>query len=141
MDCKPGVTIMETIKILLVDDEADFVQTLAQRLAMRELPADVAMNGEAAMRLVTNEVPDVVVLDLKMTGIGGIEVLRHLKQIDPEIQVIILTGHGSDAIRYEVMFLGAYDYLEKPIQIETLIQTIRAAYQVRRSKASRTQSG
>jgi two-component system response regulator CpxR len=128
---------METIKILLVDDEVDFVQALAQRLANHDMPAEVAMGGEAAMRLVINEVPDVVVLDLKMPGIGGIEILRYLKQIDPQIQVIFLTGHGSDAVRYEAMFLGAYDYLEKPVQIETLIQSIHAAYRVRRLEASR----
>ena len=130
---------METIKILLVDDDEDFVQSLAQRLANRELPADIAVDGAAVMQLVINEVPDVVVLDLKMPGIGGMELLRHLKQIDPQIQVIFLTGHGSDAARCEAMFLGAYAYLEKPVPIETLVQSIRAAYRVRRQEILRAQ--
>jgi len=127
-----GGSRMETIKILLVDDDEDFVQSLAQRLANRELSADIAMDGVAAMQLVVNEVPDVVVLDLMMPGIGGMELLRHLKQINPQIQVVLLTGHGSDAARCEAMFLGAFAYLEKPVPIETLIQSIRAAYRVRR---------
>ena len=117
------------IKILLVDDEIDFVDTLANRLARRDLPAETAFDGEEALRLVTNEIPDVVVLDLKMPGLPGQYVLRHLKQVNPNIQVIILTGHGSEQARMDVMLLGAYAYLEKPVNIDTLIDTIRKAHQ------------
>ena len=117
------------IKILLVDDEKDFVDTLAKRLARRDLPVETALDGEEALRLVTNEIPDVVVLDLKMPGLPGHYVLRHLKQVNPNIQVVILTGHGSEQARMDVMLLGAHSYLEKPVDIDILIDSIKKAYQ------------
>ncbi|MBW2647647.1 MAG: response regulator, partial [Deltaproteobacteria bacterium] len=119
------------IKILLIDDEVDFVKTLSKRLERRNFPSNVALDGEQALQLVTNEVPDVVVLDLKMPGLSGQEVLRYLKKSNPDIQVIILTGHGSEQARLETLLLGAYKYLEKPVNIDTLIQSILEAYRAR----------
>ena len=124
------------IKILLIDDEVDFVETLSRRLERRDYPANVALNGDQALRLVANEVPDVVVLDLKMPGLSGKEVLRHLKLIDPDIQVIILTGHGTEQDRLETLFQGAYEYLEKPVSVDILIETILKAYQDREQRKS-----
>jgi DNA-binding response OmpR family regulator len=72
---------MKQIKILLVDDEEDLVRTLSERMNMRNFGTDIALNGEAALKLVENEVPDVMVLDLKMPGIDGMEVLRRIKNI------------------------------------------------------------
>lgn len=118
----------EKIKILLVDDEKEFVNTLSERIQMRELGADIAFNGEEALKLVNNEVPDVMVLDLRMPGIDGMEVLRRVKTSYPDVQVIILTGHGSDKDEEEAKRLGAYDYLQKPVEIDTLVQKIRRAY-------------
>jgi DNA-binding response OmpR family regulator len=119
---------MEQIKILLVDDEEEFVKTLAERIQMRDLGPDIALNGEQALKLVDNQVPDVMVLDLKMPGIDGMEVLRRIRKAYPKVQVIILTGHGTEKDEKEARRLGAFEYLQKPVEIESLVQTIRRAY-------------
>ena len=120
---------MEAIKVLLVDDEEDFVTTLSDRIRKRRLESETAMNGEQALELVVNQLPDVMVLDLKMPGIDGMEVLRQIKMTHPEVQVIILTGHGSADEQMKARLLGAYAYLEKPVNIDVLVQSIKAAYQ------------
>lgn len=114
-------------KILLVDDEREFVQTLSERLLMRDLGSAVAYDGESALEVVREDEPDVMILDLKMPGIDGIEVLRRVKESQPEIEVIILTGHGSEADRDTCMCLGAFAYLQKPVDVEELSATIRRA--------------
>lgn len=119
---------MEQIKVLLVDDEEEFVKTLSERIQMRKLGSNVALNGEEALKLVKDEVPDVMVLDLKMPGIDGMEVLRRVKKAYPEVQVIILTGHGSEKDEKEARKLGAYDYLQKPAEIDVIVQSIKKAY-------------
>jgi DNA-binding NtrC family response regulator len=119
---------MEQIKILLVDDEEEFVKSLAERIKMRELGSDIALNGEEALRIVKDQVPDVIVLDLKMPGIDGMEVLRRVKKAYPEVQVIMLTGHGSEKDEKAARRLGAFDYLQKPVDIDTLVQYIKRAY-------------
>ncbi len=115
-------------KVLLVDDEKEFVQTLSERLLARNLASEVAYNGEEALSQVAQEEPDVMVLDLKMPGIDGMEVLRRIKKERPNVEVIILTGHGSEADRELATELGAFAYLEKPVDIETLTQTMKEAY-------------
>lgn len=119
---------MKEIKILLVDDEEDFVKTLSERIKMRDLGSDIALNGEQALKLVDNEVPDVMVLDLKMPGIDGMEVLRRVKKAYPNVQVIILTGHGSEKDEKDARRLGAFEYLQKPVDIDKLVQYIHRAY-------------
>ena len=119
---------MKEIKVLLVDDEEDFVKSLSERIKMRDLDSDVALNGEEALKLVDDEVPDVMVLDLKMPGIDGMEVLRRVKKAYPKVQVIMLTGHGSEKDEKEARRLGAYEYLEKPTSIDTLIKHIKRAF-------------
>ncbi|MFZ1985618.1 MAG: response regulator [Desulfatitalea sp.] len=114
-------------KILLVDDEREFVQTLSERLLMRDLGSAVAYDGESALKVVREDEPDVMILDLKMPGIDGIEVLRRVKESQPEIEVIILTGHGSEADRDTCVRLGAFAYLQKPVDVEELSATIRRA--------------
>ncbi len=84
-------------KLLLVDDERQFVQTLSERLRLREIGSVVAYDGETALDMIREEEPDVMILDLKMPGIDGIEVLKRVKQTNPPIEVIILTGQGSEA--------------------------------------------
>ncbi len=125
----------DNIKILLVDDEEDFVKTLSERIQMRALGTDVALNGEEALKLVDNEVPDVMVLDLKMPGIDGMEVLRRVKKAYPQVQVIILTGHGSEKDEEQARRLGAFDYLQKPVEIDNLVNKIRRAYKNKIEKA------
>lgn len=114
-------------KILLVDDEREFAQTLSERLLMRDMGSAVAYDGESALALLEEDEPEVMILDLKMPGIDGIEVLRRVKQTRPEIEVIILTGHGTEADRATCMALGAFAYLNKPVDIEVLTETLRQA--------------
>ncbi|HKI81103.1 MAG TPA: response regulator, partial [Pseudodesulfovibrio sp.] len=114
-------------KVLLVDDEREFVQTLSERLMMRDMGSAVVYDGESALNLVRDDEPEVMILDLKMPGIDGIEVLRRVKSEHPDIEVIILTGHGSEADRKVCMELGAFAYLHKPVDIDVLSETLRAA--------------
>jgi two-component system response regulator CpxR len=121
-------------KVLLVDDEREFAQMLSDRLQMRDLGAAVVYDGEQALSLVDQEEPEVMVLDLKMPGIDGIEVLRRVKSEHPDVEVIVLTGHGSREIEKLCMELGACAYLEKPVDIETLTNTMKEAYRKLREK-------
>jgi len=116
-----------SIKVLLVDDEEDYVRTMAERMEMREMGSDVALSGEAALAMVEEDQPDVMVLDLRMPGIGGMEVLEKVKAEYPNLQVIILTGHGSDKEEETARRLGAFDYLRKPVDITNLMESIRRA--------------
>jgi len=119
---------MKEIKVLLVDDEEEFVQTLSERIEMREIASDVALNGEQALKKVDEDLPDVMVLDLKMPGIDGMEVLRQTRKAYPNVQVIMLTGHGSKKDEKEARRLGAFEYLQKPVPIDELVKKIKLAY-------------
>ena len=119
---------MEKIKILLVDDEKEFVETLSERIRMRDHDSAVALDGEEALKRIDDDLPDVVVLDLKMPGIDGMEVLRRIRTAYPNVQVIMLTGHGSDKDEKEARKLGAFEYLQKPVEIDTLMKKIKKAY-------------
>jgi DNA-binding NtrC family response regulator len=112
---------MENLKVLLVDDEEEFIFTLAERLELRNIVTLTATNGDRALQLVETERPPVVVLDVKMPGIGGVDVLQQIKMKHPQIQVILLTGHGSTKDGIKGMRLGAFDYLMKPVKIDELI--------------------
>lgn len=114
-------------KILLVDDEVEFASTLAERLNIREIDTKVATDGEAALQIMESDPRDIVLLDLKMPGLDGLEVLKLIKGKHPSVQVIILTGHGSTREGIEGMRLGAFDYLMKPINIEELIKKLEDA--------------
>jgi DNA-binding NtrC family response regulator len=116
------------IKVLLVDDEEAFVNTLAQRLKMRELNVETVYDGEQALSQVKSKEPDVMVLDLKMPGLHGMEVLREIRKSHPNMQVIILTGHGTEKDEEEARRLGGFDFLRKPADIDTLIGKIKEAY-------------
>ena len=121
-------------KVLLVDDEREFVQTLSERLIMREMGSAVAYDGESALDLVNEDEPEVMILDLKMPGIDGIEVLKKVKASHPDIEVIILTGHGTEEDEVTCMALGAFAYLRKPIDIDILSQTLKKANEKIRCK-------
>lgn len=107
-------------KILLVDDEIEFVSTLAQRLSLRGYNVKTAGSGEECLSLYTGTEFDIIVLDLLMPGMTGLQILARLKQINNMIPVILLTGHGSTKEGMEGMKLGAADYLMKPLDIEEL---------------------
>ncbi len=114
-------------KVLLVDDEREFIQTLSERLIMRDMGSAVAYDGESALSLIEEEEPEVIIVDLKMPGVDGLEVLRKVKATRPEIEVIILTGHGHEEDRQLCMELGAFAYLQKPLDINVLSETIQKA--------------
>ncbi|MEJ2587637.1 MAG: response regulator, partial [Deltaproteobacteria bacterium] len=116
-------------KLLLVDDEREFVHTLSERLLMRDLDSAVAYDGETALDILDKDEPEVMILDLKMPGIDGIEVLRKTKATRPEVEVIILTGHGTEKDRETCMELGAFAYLQKPVDIDVLTDTLNRANQ------------
>ncbi len=115
-------------RVLLVDDEREFVQTLSERLQMREMGSAVAYDGYSALDLVKTDDPDVMIIDLKMPEIDGMEVLKKVKKTRPEIEVIVLTGHGSEQDRQQCLELGAFAYLQKPVDIDILSQTLKQAY-------------
>jgi DNA-binding response OmpR family regulator len=119
---------VKKLKLLLVDDEREFVETLADRLRMRDLEAAVALNGEEAISAVETEEPDVIVLDVKMPGLDGIEVLKRVKEAYPNVEVIILTGHGSEKDEVAARSLGAFDYMKKPADLDNLVPRIRNAF-------------
>ncbi len=114
-------------KVLFVDDEREFVQTVSRRLNSRDVGTYGVYDGEQALEVIAEDRPDVMVLDLKMPGMYGVEVLRKTKEIAPEVEVIILTGHGTAKDREDCLELGAFAYLNKPVNIEELSATIKAA--------------
>ena len=128
-------------RVLLVDDEQQFVQTLSERLQLRNMGTAVAYDGESALQLIERDEPEVMVLDLMMPGIDGIEVLKQVRQTRPEVEVIILTGHGSDEDRETCMNLGAFAYLHKPVDIEVLSQKLKEANQRVRHKRGQAAPG
>jgi two-component system NtrC family sensor kinase len=119
---------MKNIRLLLVDDEEYFRQTLFKRLTKRGLIVDQAADGNECLSALQNKAMDVVVLDVKMPGISGIEVLKQIKDRYPKIEVILLTGHATTADGVEGIKLGAFDYLGKPIELEHLFYKIIQAY-------------
>jgi len=120
---------VKPIRLLLVDDEAEFRQPLAKRLAKRGLDADQAANGNECLSILENKAMDVVVLDVKMPGPGGIEVLRNITAKYPRTEVILLTGQATAADGVEGIKSGAFDYLTKPIELEHLFNKILQAYE------------
>ncbi len=117
------------INVLLVDDEKGYVNVLANRLSKRSVNATKAFSGTQAIQILRKNDFDVMVLDLKMEDMGGIEVLKIVKKMAPELPVIFLTGHGSQEAAKEGIALGAFDYLTKPCELMELIEKIRQAYQ------------
>jgi CheY-like chemotaxis protein len=124
-------------KVLLVDDEREFVQTLSERLMMRDMGLAVAYDGESALNLIKEDEPEVIIVDLKMPGVDGFDVLRKVKETRPEIEVIILTGHGHEEDRKLCMDLGAFAYLQKPLDINVLSEMIQKANEKIRQKKGR----
>ncbi len=118
---------MSKKKVLLVDDESDLVDTLAERLEIRGFSTRVSYDGESALSLLQSETLDMMVLDLRMPGIDGVEVLREVNRNYPHIAVVVLTGHGSEKDREECIRLGAFDYLNKPTDIRELAKILHKA--------------
>ena len=116
------------IKVLLVDDEKGYINVLSNRLSKRSINATKAFSGTQAIQILRKNDFDVVVLDLKMEDMDGIEVLKIMKKMAPEVPVIFLTGHGSQEAAREGIAFGAFDYLTKPCELSQLIEKIKQAY-------------
>jgi len=120
-------------KVLLIDDETEFASALAERLRLRNYSAKAVYHAEDATEIVKSDLPDVVLLDFRMPGMDGIEVLKRIKAIDDTIEVIMLTGHGDVHSVEEAKKEGAYEYIMKPFNIRDLIMKIDAAKKKRDS--------
>jgi DNA-binding response OmpR family regulator len=112
-------------KLLLVDDEEDFISALAERLRIRNYDASLATSGEAAMLLIQRDRPDIVILDLKMPGMGGMQTLKQIKAKDPTIDVIMVTGSVDSKVGESALSAGATDHLVKPFDIKSLVEKIQ----------------
>jgi len=118
---------MESFNVLLVDDEGEFLDTLVKRIQKRKVNATGVNSGEEALAFLEKSPVDVVVLDVRMPGMDGIETLRALKRQHPLTEVIMLTGHASLEVAIEGMELGAFDYLMKPVEIDDLLYKLQDA--------------
>jgi DNA-binding NtrC family response regulator len=117
--------------VLLIDDEVGYINVLSNRLSKRNFVVAKANSGSEALQQMRRQDFDVAVLDLKMEDMDGIEVLKILKKMAPEVAVIMLTGHGSAEAAHEGIREGAYDYLTKPCEFEELVEKIRNAHHQR----------
>ena len=118
---------MKNFSVLLVDDESELVYTLAERLMFRKIDTVAVTQGDVALKTLELREFDIVVLDVKMPGINGIEMLKKIKQKHPNTQVILQTGRGSQEESKEGLNEGAFDYLIKPVDIDTLIEKMKQA--------------
>jgi len=119
---------MNRFKVLFVDDEIDFLETLLKRMKKRGVDVTGVGSGEQALSFLDTNQVDVVVLDVRMPGMDGIETLREIKRRHPLIEVIMLTGHANLEVAIEGMELGAFDYLMKPMDIDELLYKVEDAY-------------
>lgn len=118
---------MSQCSVLLVDDEAEFIETLAKRLKRRGLCVNLANSGPQALEFLAANPVDVVVLDVKMPGMDGIEALEKIKGLKPEVEVVMLTAHANVEVALRGMELGAFDYLMKPVELDDLLYKIQDA--------------
>ncbi len=115
--------------VLLIDDEAELLKTLAERLQVRGMSVTTAESGQEALDIIRDHDFDAIVLDLAMPGLDGIETLKRMQSIKPDVQVVLLTGHATVQKSVEAMKLGAVDLLEKPADFKDLLATIEKASQ------------
>jgi two-component system NtrC family response regulator len=121
----------QKIKLLIVDDEIKFLDSIAKRLELRDFDVTKATNGQEALDIARAKRFDIALLDLKMPGLDGRQVLEILKKEHKFLEVIILTGHGSIDSAVECTRLGAFDYLPKPYELEKLLEKLQKAYEAR----------
>lgn len=118
---------MQSLKVLFVDDEAELVSAVVERLQLRDIAAEGETSGAAALERIRGTTYDVVALDVKMPGLGGLDVVRRLRQDHPQLKVVLLTGHGSAEDAAEGERLGTFAYLQKPVDIDDLVAILRRA--------------
>lgn len=119
---------MTGMKLLLVDDESDFLGTLLKRMKRRQVDVNGVGSGEAALAWLETHDTDVVILDVRMPGMDGVETLREIKKRHPLMEVIMLTGHASMDVAIEGMEMGAFDYLMKPMDMDELLYKAEDAF-------------
>ena len=115
------------MRVLIVDDEEELVHALVERLDLRGIEAIGVTNGHDALERIYHESFDVMLLDMKMPGLGGLEVIKKVKEKCPKLEVLLLTGHGSTRDAEEGMRAGAFKYVMKPVNIEDLVALLREA--------------
>jgi two-component system OmpR family response regulator len=120
---------MEKFKVMIVDDEIDFLETIVKRLKARQIDVIGVESGYKALESLEESRPDVIILDVKMPGMDGIETLREIKKKSPLTEVIMLTGHASVESGIQGMQLGAFDYVMKPVALDELLEKVRQAYE------------
>ena len=128
---------MDNFDVLVVDDESDFRDSLIKRLKKRNLNVFGAGSGEEALAVLKEEAVDVVILDVKMPGMSGIDTLSAIKRLKPLVEVIMLTGHASVEVAMEGMEMGAFDYLMKPMDIDELLYKLQDACKKKRLNEKR----
>jgi DNA-binding NtrC family response regulator len=129
------------IRVLVVDDEPDFAEALVARLRRRGFEATFALSGHEALARLGGGGFEVVLLDLKMPSMDGLETIRRIQDLDPLLQTVLLTGHGSAGAGIEGMQIGAVDFLQKPVAIEILCNVLTAAAQKGRGLRAETAAG
>ncbi|EFK08442.1 response regulator receiver domain protein [delta proteobacterium NaphS2] len=132
---------MEGLKVLLVDDEAVFCNNMSKLLNKRGYRVDAVNGGEEAIRMLQNDPYDVVVLDLKMPGMNGIDTLKKMKEMGVTAQTIMLTGHGGLDSAMEAVKLGAYDYIPKPCEVDELSVMINNSQNNKNQKGKKRKKG
>ena len=118
---------MADIELLLVDDEVEFLEPMEVRLTRRQVSCSLAQTGEEALRLLSQKRFDCAVVDVKMPGMDGLELLRRIRKDYPNTAVILLTGHASVELGVQGIELGAFEYLMKPVELDELLDTVRRA--------------
>jgi two-component system OmpR family response regulator len=127
MKPKNEVNMMSDLRLLLVDDEQEFLEPMAARLARRSISCVTAQSGQDALKFLAKEQFACAVVDVRMPGMDGLELLRIMRKDFSEIPVILLTGHASVELGVQGMELGAFDYLMKPVDLDELLDTVRRA--------------
>ncbi len=129
---------MDKFKVMIVDDEVDFLETIVKRLKARGIDVAGVESGYKALEVLDGSSPDVIILDVKMPGMDGIETLREIKKKKPQTEVIMLTGHASVESGIQGMQLGAFDYVMKPVALDELLEKVRQAYERKLLQEGRT---
>ena len=118
---------MSDIRVLIIDDEEELAAVIADRLEFRGIKAQTAIDGESALKMIKSDPPNIVLLDLMLPGMNGLEVLKKIKTLELNIPIILLTGYGSKEMTLEGMNLGAFDYIMKPCDFDGLVSKIQEA--------------
>ncbi|MEA1883584.1 MAG: response regulator [Thermotogota bacterium] len=130
---------MKEFRVLVVDDEDDFREIFIKRLKKREFNVTGAESGEKALQILDKQLFDVVILDVKMPGMDGVETLKEMKRMRPLMEVIMLTGHSTVESAIDGMKLGAFDYIMKPADLDELLEKMSQAYEKKRAHEQKIQ--